>query len=779
MTSPRAGARSAHSDPGGSAHAPWHPATGAMESLDYEAFDSAAPCSSESASGAAGWLLCGVIGAAMAVSALLINLTVENLTGAKFLTASALLEGQGAAASFAFFAFVNVALAFSASAITALYAPAAAGSGIGDVKAYLNGVDAPGMCLPRTLAAKMAGSAAAVAGGLAVGKEGPFVHIGAALAVLLGQGGSAKRHLRWRWIASLRNDRARRDFVTIGASCGVTAAFRAPVGGLLFSLEELATHWRPQLTWRCFAANAVCVVTMRACFRFCAGSEGKGRCGSFDSTGALYLFDISPETGGQVRVMAMELLPMACLAVVGGLLGAAFNSASEILCTWRRDVLHRRSPLAQVMEAALLALVTSAVCFFVPFAFECSPCPRHLGDCPRSATHPTGNFVGFGCAQPGHYNDLATLLFNTPEGAIRNLFSSQTSGEFTPGSLVAFFALFFTLSLLTYGTTIPSGLFVPSALCGATYGRLVGASLVARLGEASSEGIQEGTYALLGAAAFLGGATRMTVSLCVILLELTANLSLLPSMMAVLLIAKATGDAVNSSIYDTHITLKRMPMLHDSPERSLRRITAAQLVQHQGGRPLALGRHVRVRDVLRLLASCPHNGFPVLDAASGALQGLVLRRTLLALMRAQLGGGLSQVSGPAEGSDTSSFAASAAAAAATTATRGVDPVRWASTADQDAQLRELEARLGEDEQDAVLDLGPWLNASPHSVLPDAPLLQVHSLFRELGLRHLVVLRAPPGAGVLGLITRKDLLPHTIRARMADVERRGSLLREFP
>jgi chloride channel 7 len=743
-----------------------------MESLDYEAFDSAAPCSSDCGSGAAGWVMCFLIGGAMALAALVINLTVENLTGAKFLTASALLEGHGVASSFLFFAFVNVALAFSASAVTALYAPAAAGSGIGDVKAYLNGVDVPGMCLARTLAAKVAGSAGAVAGGLAVGKEGPFVHIGATLAVLLGQGGTSQRHLRWRWLASLRNDRARRDFVTIGASVGVTAAFRAPVGGLLFSLEELATHWRPQLTWRCFAANAVCVVTMRACMRWCAGSGEGGRCGAFDSTGALYLFDISPETGGQVRVMAMELLPMACLAVVGGLLGAAFNAASEILCTWRRDVLARRSPLAQVGEAVLLATITSAVCFFVPLAFACSPCPRHLGDCPRSAAHPTGNFVGFGCAAPGHYNDLATLLFNTPEGAIRNLFSSQTSGEFTPGSLVAFFSLFFTLSLLTYGTTIPSGLFVPSALCGATYGRLVGASLVARLGEASSEGIQEGTYALLGSAAFLAGATRMTVSLCVILLELTANLSLLPSMMAVLLIAKATGDLVNASAYDTHIALKRLPLLHASPERSQRRLTAAQLVAHQCGRPAAVGRHLRARDALALLSSCTHNGFPVLDSATGALQGLLLRRTLLALLRAQLAEA-SSLPAAAGGIDAASaFAASAAAAAANAASAGVDAVRWASGPGPAAELEELEAQLGDAQRDAVLDLGPWVNASPHSVLPDAPLRQVHALFREMGLRHLVVLRKPPGSGVMGIITRKDLLPHVIHARMHEAERHG-------
>lgn len=50
--------------------------------------------------------------------------------------------------------------------------------------------------------------------------------------------------------------------------------------------------------------------------------------------------------------------------------------------------------------------------------------------------------------------------------------------------------------------------------------------------------IDEGTYALLGAASFLGGAMRLTVCTCVMLLELTNNLALLPLIMLVLLVAK-------------------------------------------------------------------------------------------------------------------------------------------------------------------------------------------------------------------------------------------------
>lgn len=45
-------------------------------------------------------------------------------------------------------------------------------------------------------------------------------------------------------------------------------------------------------------------------------------------------------------------------------------------------------------------------------------------------------------------------------------------------------------------------------------------------------------YALLGAASFLGGSMRMTVSLCVIMVEITNNLKLLPLIMLVLLISK-------------------------------------------------------------------------------------------------------------------------------------------------------------------------------------------------------------------------------------------------
>lgn len=157
-------------------------------------------------------------------------------------------------------------------------------------------------------------------------------------------------------------------------------------------------------------------------------------------------------------------------------------------------------------------------------------------ECPRRGSQSTGNFVPYMCPRGNQYNDLATLFFNTQargcqqgeqklrarvpaarsraparrqppararrtlptkhiatkdppdqptnqptnppatpqDDAIRNLFSSRTKAEYSVTTLVVFTTTFYLLSLVTYGMAIPTGLFVPGILCGASYGRLVG-----------------------------------------------------------------------------------------------------------------------------------------------------------------------------------------------------------------------------------------------------------------------------------------------------------------
>ena len=59
-----------------------------------------------------------------------------------------------------------------------------------------------------------------------------------------------------------------------------------------------------------------------------------------------------------------------------------------------------------------------------------------------------------------------------------------------------------------------------------------------------------GTYALIGAASMLDGATRMVISLTVILLETTKNIQYLLPLTTTLMVSKFVGDFFNISIYE-------------------------------------------------------------------------------------------------------------------------------------------------------------------------------------------------------------------------------------
>ncbi|CAI5533207.1 unnamed protein product [Closterium sp. Naga37s-1] len=683
------------------------------------------------------WLLVLLIGTCTGLIAFLVNLAVEAIGGAKFGLVFSHIKGQNFLGGFLVLAATNLGLVLVSTCLCNGIAMEAVGSGIPEVKGYLNGVSTPAVLSAKTLLVKALGSIAAVAGGLAVGKEGPLVHCGACIASILGRLShriSARRDLsrprkpriqaassfaslglffNHGSIKALRtpvwvhSDRGLRDLVTCGAASGVAAAFLAPVGGVLFALEQVTSWWRNSLIWRIFFTNAVVAMVLRACISLCEGD----RCGgSFGSRGFI-LFDRSKS---RTDFGLLEVVSVALLGVVGGLLGGLFNHLNVKLCAYRKNRLHRHGRLispsrhgawARVLEVLLISLLTSALRFYGPFLASCLPCPQdpdERGGLPQGSFNcpsvvGTGDHKAFACPD-GQYNDLASLVFTTNDDAIGNLFRTGSFGIFTYSSLVLSFTTFFLLATLTYGAAVPAGLFVPSILCGASYGRMAGmlmthlytslllsftiyfalatltygtavpaglfvpsilcgasygrmAGIYSSLllsftiyfalatltygtavpaglfvpsilcgasygrmagiytslllsftiyfalatltyGTAVPAGlfvpsilcgasygrmagmfmvtlfgphrVGEGTYALLGAASFLGGSMRMTVSLSVILLELTGSLKLLPLVMVVLLVSKSVGDLFNRNIDDSHVDLKGIPYLPEN-----------------------------------------------------------------------------------------------------------------------------------------------------------------------------------------------------------------------
>jgi chloride channel 7 len=79
----------------------------------------------------------------------------------------------------AFFSYVFFCLFYSAVAgVLCIFEPAAAGSGIPEIKAYLNGINLNKIVRIRVLFAKVIGMCFSVAAGLPLGKEGPMIHSG-------------------------------------------------------------------------------------------------------------------------------------------------------------------------------------------------------------------------------------------------------------------------------------------------------------------------------------------------------------------------------------------------------------------------------------------------------------------------------------------------------------------------------------------------------------------------------------------------------------------------
>lgn len=145
---------------------------------------------------------------------------------------------------------VSLLLVAASSGLVVGVAPAAVSSGVPEVMAYLNGVLLPRVFNITTVAVKFASCALAVASGLPVGPEGPLVHIGAALGAALSQGHSTTLQFSTAVFRRFRNPRDKRDFVTAGVAVGVAAAFNAPIGGLLFAFEEVASFWQHSLGWQ-------------------------------------------------------------------------------------------------------------------------------------------------------------------------------------------------------------------------------------------------------------------------------------------------------------------------------------------------------------------------------------------------------------------------------------------------------------------------------------------------------------------------------------------------
>uniref|UniRef100_A0A096NKR5 Chloride channel protein n=1 Tax=Papio anubis TaxID=9555 RepID=A0A096NKR5_PAPAN len=563
------------------------------------------------------WVICALIGILTGLVACFIDIVVENLAGLKYRVIKGNIdkftEKGGLSFSLLLWATLNAAFVLVGSVIVAFIEPVAAGSGIPQIKCFLNGVKIPHVVRLKTLVIKVSGVILSVVGGLAVGKEGPMIHSGSVIAAGISQGRSTSLKRDFKIFEYFRRDTEKRDFVSAGAAAGVSAAFGAPVGGVLFSLEEGASFWNQFLTWRIFFASMISTFTLNFVLSIYHGnmwdlsSPGLINFGRFDSEKMAYTIH--------------EIPVFIAMGVVGGVLGAVFNALNYWLTMFRIRYIHR--PCLQVVEAMLVAAVTATVAFVLIYSSrDCQPLQG------GSMSYPLQLF----CAD-GEYNSMAAAFFNTPEKSVVSLFHDPP-GSYNPLTLGLFTLVYFFLACWTYGLTVSAGVFIPSLLIGAAWGRLFGISLSYLTGAAIWA--DPGKYALMGAAAQLGGIVRMTLSLTVIMMEATSNVTYGFPIMLVLMTAKIVGDVFIEGLYDMHIQLQSVPFLHWEAPVTSHSLTAREVMSTP---VTCLRRREKVGVIVDVLSDTAsnHNGFPVVEHADDTqparLQGLILRSQLIVLLK--------------------------------------------------------------------------------------------------------------------------------------------------
>jgi chloride channel 7 len=361
------------------------------------------------------------------------------------------------------------------------------------------------------------------------------------------------------------------------------------------------------------------------------------------------------------------------------------------------------------------------------------------------------SLVPFQCEPGKQYNEVASLYFTDADLAIKQLFHfrearGEDNSTFSSGALFLFFIPYIITAAIVYGSAVPSGAFVPSLLSGAAFGRLCG-HLLHKLDHSRGTFADSGTYALMGAAAVLGGMSRMTISLTVMLLEATGDMQYLLPLMLVVMSARFTGDTFNESIYIIHIHLKNIPFMEPEVPAIAERheIVAGQVMSTEVKclRPVE-----RAGVVYDLLRSCTHGAFPIVDTGcGGTLYGTASRSMLCTLLQRRAFGAPDVL----DDYDTNE----------TLGPRRFSPlVQWDTMERAYPRYPTIDdVEMRESDRNCWLDLRPYANTAPYTVNETASIQRTYRLFRTLGLRFLCVVNY--NNQVVGIITRKDLLPESL------------------
>ncbi|XP_041376140.1 chloride channel protein C-like [Gigantopelta aegis] len=734
------------------------------------------------------WVMMGLIGFSVGLIGFLLHQLIEEIAKFKWnMLQKFLQDGESAIAWLFAVGYSIIFITFSA-AVVIFWRPSAGGSGIPEVTGYLNGTHIRHIFSLQTMIVKFVSCVTAIGCGMPVGPEGPMIHLGALAGAGVSQAGSESLRFRLPIFQRFRNSEDRRNFISAGAAAGVSSAFGAPVGGLLFAMEEVSSFWTTTLSWQIFFC---CMISTFTTDLFNSAFEGFTYTGQFGAfkTERYILFNINKG----VDVNILMFIPTVVIGLIGGITGALFTIINLKMARTRKRLMSSISrPWIQktirMVEPAIIMVLVSTFVLFMPAAFPCTeytciegksgPISKNCLNDTRNPLHVEPAVMKYTCNPGtswrvnettytnGTYNELASLLFGTLETSVKHLFSRDTQFQFGFPTLFTALPYFFFAVCWSSGTSISCGMLVPMLLIGALYGRIIGLVMVTAFGAHTEPGsfwgwMDPGAFALIGAASFFGGVSRLTMAVTVIMMELTNDIQVLLPVMVAVMVSKWVGDFFTHPIFHAHLELKCIPFLETEPRVTIAKksiqleLYAAKDVMSTP--VVTINRIAEVSLLADLLLSTTHGGFPVVKKdrnGEDVFYALITRLELAVLLMNE---DLFQQRGQEESIEAAADS-SWIEYENLVIDKLTDPVQVTTTLEKykdEPRYKEL-----------FFNLDPYVNQSALAIQEKFSLQRTYILFRTLGLRHLTVVDSMNR--VMGFITRKDLMGFSMQEKIAIV-----------
>lgn len=223
-------------------------------------------------------------------------------------------------------AMIAVAISVAIARWLVTFAPAAAGSGVQHVEAVMRDQAEPAPL--RVLPIKFVGGLFAMVPGLALGREGPTIHMAAVIGTHLG-----------KLFGLTKDDRSM--LYTAVAGSGLSVAFNAPLSGAAFAIEEVAHR----TTTRRILTTLTAVVTAMAVYRAYFGNQVE-----------FLVNDFLPAT-------SVELMIYALFGAFMGGVGVLYNKSVLLSLNLFDQIAPNVSPIA---KAGVIGALFGLLAYFQP-----------------------------------------------------------------------------------------------------------------------------------------------------------------------------------------------------------------------------------------------------------------------------------------------------------------------------------------------------------------------------------------------------------------------------